>query len=156
MARYPKKIGADLDPDNVDVHWTDAQVLDPYGICSSSSFPTELDQTGREYFARASNGKIWVSFDDLPRGTVRALWQRMQAGDFDREPDWADCAGGMKPEWAKRADEHGLSPYKMFFQPTEGWLAAIPLAGRFAIRGASQAHGPLIVGCGPRLVPTDC
>ena len=64
-----KQIGADLDPETM---WTFvgiyAQVLDPYGICSHSSFPTELDQIGREYFARASNGEIWVSFDDLPTG----------------------------------------------------------------------------------------
>ena len=134
-----KKIGADIDPDNAVVDWTDAQVLDPYCICPS--FPTDLYQVGREYFARALNGEIWVSFDDLPRRTVSALWPRMQAGEFDEPPDWA----GRKPELVKLAEENGLSPHKLFWQPTIGPLAAIPLAGRVALRNTTQTHGPLIV-----------
>jgi hypothetical protein len=124
-----KEIGADIDPENVHVHCIYAQVLDPYGI--SPSFPTELFQVGREYFAQASNGEIWVSFDDLPKVTVSRLWQRMQAGDFDGAPHWAD--------------ESGIAPNKMFWQPTTGPLAALPLAGRVAWRTTTQVHGPLII-----------
>jgi len=128
-----REIGADLDPDNVHVYCIHAQVLDPYGICPS--FPTALYLIGREYFARAPNSGVWVSFDDLPRGTVSRLWPRMQAGEFD---------GPMKPKW-KWADDHGISPNRMFWHPMAGPLAAVPVAGRVAIRTTTQTRGPLIV-----------
>ena len=134
-----KTIGADIDPDNVQVHCSYAHVLDPYSICTS--FPARLYQIGREYFAGSSNGGIWVSFDDLPRVTVSKLWQRMRDGDFDGPSDW----GRMNPAWAKQADECGISHNKMFWQPTAGPLASVPLAGRVAARTTTQAHGPFFI-----------
>jgi hypothetical protein len=40
--------------------------------------PEEVDGwVGRLYFARALGSDIWVSFDDLPKGTIDALWHRL-------------------------------------------------------------------------------
>jgi hypothetical protein len=142
-----KQIGANLDPDNVDVQCDYAQVLDPYGICSRSSFPTELYQIGREYFARASKVGAWVSFDDLPKMTVDRLWERMRAGDFDGPNPAADQVGSVipKPTLVAIANSHGLSPNKMLWQPTVGAFEAVNVAGRVLVRSTTQSRGLLIV-----------
>jgi hypothetical protein len=139
-----KRMGLDLDPENVDVLWDHAQVLDPYGICPS--FPKAIDQIGREYFVRAPKSEIWVSFDDLPKTTVDRLWQRMRAGEFDEPISAADCVGPvtLKPMLAAFANSHGMSPDKMFWQPTEGPLGAL-IAGRMLLRSTNQSRGSLIV-----------
>jgi hypothetical protein len=134
-----KKMGADIDPENVDVCCDYARVLDPYGLCPS--FPEELDQVGREYFARPSKGNVWVSFDDLPETTVDRLWQRMRAGEFDRRSSAVDWVGPL----ATLADSHGLSPNKMFWQPTGGAFGATNIAGRVLVRSTNQSGGSLIV-----------
>lgn len=36
----------------------------------------ELESIGREYFARAPESKIWVSFGDLPQATRDRLWEK--------------------------------------------------------------------------------
>jgi hypothetical protein len=51
--------------------WTYAQTLDPYGI--DPDLPEELQQVGREYFARAPGSDVWVAFEDLPEATREAL-----------------------------------------------------------------------------------
>jgi hypothetical protein len=122
-----KRKGLALDPENVDVRWEYAQVLDPYGVCPS--FPKAIDQVGREYFACASKSECWVSFDDLPKATVDRLWQRIHAGDFDESNDW------VAADW--------LGP--VLFQLTAEALSKTDIAGRVAVRTTDLSCSRLIV-----------
>jgi hypothetical protein len=45
-----EEVGRQVDPETAEVDWFYAQTLDPYGL---KELPEELQQTGREYFARA-------------------------------------------------------------------------------------------------------
>src|SRR5262245_34715553 len=112
-----RTIGANIDPDRVEVHCAYAQVLDPYQVCRN--FTGELYQIGREYFARSPGSDPWVSFDDLPQKTVERLWQRMRAGQFDRprpEMDWAS-AGTSASMWTT-VESHGIAPNKTLWEPS--------------------------------------
>lgn len=66
-----KKEGLKIDPANAEVAWVYGLTLDPYGI--HPDLPEELQQVGREYFARSPESDIWVSFGDLPEGTRETL-----------------------------------------------------------------------------------
>src|SRR6202012_397850 len=66
-----KEAGKMIAPQTAEVTWWHAQTLDPYGVCDD--FPKECDSIGREYFARAPGGDIWVSFSDLPEPTRNVL-----------------------------------------------------------------------------------
>lgn len=78
------KAAKHIDPETAEVFWKHAYTLDPYGIVDC---PEELRQIGREYFARAPDSDIWVSFLDLPIETLNALHLRLERGDFDND-DW--------------------------------------------------------------------
>jgi hypothetical protein len=65
-----KEAGLKIDPESAEVEWTYAYTLDPYGV---EKLPEELQCVGREYFARSPGSDAWVSFDDLPDATRRAL-----------------------------------------------------------------------------------
>lgn len=54
--------------------WRYALTLDPYGV--HPELPEELQQVGREYFARRPGGEVWVEFGDLPKKTRDALWNQ--------------------------------------------------------------------------------
>ena len=41
--------------------------------------PEELQQVGRQYFARSPRSDIWVEFGDLPLVTRDALWEKHKA-----------------------------------------------------------------------------
>jgi hypothetical protein len=69
-----KEAGLLIDPESAEVDWVYAQTLDPYGIYPD--LPEELQQIGREYFARSPGSDVWVCFDDLPDSTRKALWER--------------------------------------------------------------------------------
>jgi hypothetical protein len=69
-----KEAGLKIDPETAEVEWIYAQTLDPYGV--DPGLPEELQQVGREYFARSPGSDVWVHFDDLPDTTRDALWQR--------------------------------------------------------------------------------
>jgi hypothetical protein len=73
-----------IDPERVEVLWDYGQTLDPYGV---EDLPKEYWQVGRNYFARSPGSDVWVSFYDLPKVVCDRLWQRINAGDFDREDD---------------------------------------------------------------------
>ncbi len=60
-----------IDPATAEVNWTYGQTLDPYGTIPD--LPEELQQIGREYFARRLGGEIWVHFSDLPEETREKL-----------------------------------------------------------------------------------
>jgi glycine/D-amino acid oxidase-like deaminating enzyme len=53
-----------IDPATAEVHWSFGQTLDPYGTIPD--LLEELQQVGREYFARLPGSDIWVHFGDLP------------------------------------------------------------------------------------------
>ena len=69
-----KEAGRNIDPETAAVFWTYAQTLDPYGIYPD--LPEECRCVGREYFARSPGSDVWVAFEDLPKATVDALWER--------------------------------------------------------------------------------
>jgi hypothetical protein len=69
-----KKAGRKIDPETAEVDWIYAQTLDPYGVYPE--LPEELQQVGREYFARSPGSDIWVLFADLPTATADALWEK--------------------------------------------------------------------------------
>jgi hypothetical protein len=74
MARNPQGRGLKIDPDTAEVTWHYAQTFDPYGV--DPDLPEELQQIGREYFARSPGSDVWVHFGDLPDEVREALWQR--------------------------------------------------------------------------------
>jgi hypothetical protein len=83
-----KEAGLQIDPETAKVRWEYAQTMDPYGV--DPDLPEELQQAGREYFARAPGSGIWVWFGDLPEATRDALWRRPTAGsegEWDHD-DW--------------------------------------------------------------------
>jgi len=69
-----KEEGLKIDPGTAEVTWHYAQTFDPYGV--DPDLPAELQQIGREYFARSPDSDIWVHFGDLPEKVREALWQR--------------------------------------------------------------------------------
>jgi hypothetical protein len=69
-----KKAGREIDPKTAEVLWTYAQTLDPYGV--DRELPAELQQIGRECFARSPGSDVWVWFGDLPEPTRDALWEK--------------------------------------------------------------------------------
>jgi hypothetical protein len=65
-----------INPQTAQIAWIYAHTLDPYGI--EPELPAELQQVGREYFARDPHCDVWVSFHDLPDGVREALWNRIE------------------------------------------------------------------------------
>jgi hypothetical protein len=72
-----KEAGLLIDPETAEVEWTYAFTLDPYGIYPD--LPEELQQVGRESFARSPGSSVWVCFRDLPDATEGALWEKHKA-----------------------------------------------------------------------------
>jgi hypothetical protein len=68
-----KREAVRIDPQTAEVTWWYAETLDPYGV---DNLPLELQQVGREYFARQPGSEIWVWFGDLPDDTCEKLWER--------------------------------------------------------------------------------
>ena len=73
-----------IDPETAEVYCEHGQICDPYDVEDLSE---EYQCIGRNYFARSPGIDVWVSFDDLPEVVCDRLWQRIDAGDFDREDD---------------------------------------------------------------------
>jgi hypothetical protein len=69
-----KKAALRIDPETAEAEWTYAQTLDPYGV--DPGLPEELQQVGREYFARSPGSDVWVWFGDLPEKIRGALWEK--------------------------------------------------------------------------------
>jgi hypothetical protein len=69
-----KEAGLKIDPETAEVNWTYGLTLDPYGLYPELS--EELQQVGREYFARSPGSDIWVNFSDLPEATRETLWKK--------------------------------------------------------------------------------
>jgi hypothetical protein len=69
-----KTEAANIDPSTAEVMWRYGQTMDPYGV--DADLPDELQQVGREYFARRPRSDVWVSFHDLSDETREALWKK--------------------------------------------------------------------------------
>ena len=69
-----KEAGLKIDPETAEVTWIYGLTLDPYGVYPD--LPEELQQVGREYFARSPGSDVWVKFGDLPEATRDALWKK--------------------------------------------------------------------------------
>jgi hypothetical protein len=72
-----KEAGLKIDPETAEVAWWTAYTLDPYGV--DPNLPAELQQFGREYFARSPGSDVWVSFNDLPEATLAVLSKKRRA-----------------------------------------------------------------------------
>jgi len=79
-----KEAGLLIDPETAEVIAWWGQIIDPYGV--RPELAKEHDCVGRLFFARSPGSDIWVSFDDLPHETGRALWERIAAGEFNTPP----------------------------------------------------------------------
>jgi hypothetical protein len=77
IRRMRKQAGLEIEPGTAEVEWHYAQTMDPYGI--DQDLPEELQQVGREYFARSPGGDTWVWFGDLPEETADELWRMHKA-----------------------------------------------------------------------------
>jgi hypothetical protein len=66
-----------IDPDTAEVFWTYERTLDPYGLDPDLS--EELQQIGREWFARTPGSDIWVWFGDLPIETRKRLERKHES-----------------------------------------------------------------------------
>jgi hypothetical protein len=66
-----------IDPATAEVDWSYELTLDPYGVIPD--LPEELQQVGREYFARRPGSDVWVHFGDLPDEVRKKLWKHPNA-----------------------------------------------------------------------------
>jgi hypothetical protein len=65
-----------IDPETAKVDCSYGQIWDPYGVDDEWELPEEFHQWGRQDFARAPGGDIWVWFGDLPAETREKLRNR--------------------------------------------------------------------------------
>jgi hypothetical protein len=72
-----KREGSLIDPETAEVAWWYAETLDPYCV---GDLPPELQQVGREFFARNRGSSIWVWFSDLPDSTRTKLRCKHELG----------------------------------------------------------------------------
>jgi DNA N-6-adenine-methyltransferase Dam len=78
-----REAAAKIDPEMADVFWEYGSILDPYYLFERGD--DWEDCIGRNYFARSPESDVWVFFGDLPAAVCNRLWERISAGDFDRE-----------------------------------------------------------------------
>lgn len=76
-----------IDPSTAEVKWEDG---------SSGS---------RVFFARAPMSDVWVSFDDLPDETAKALWRKIYEED-PLVPPWPDDWGRSVETLIRMAEEY--------------------------------------------------
>jgi hypothetical protein len=71
-----------IDPETAEVMWKHANIADPYG--DYADCPEVC--IGRVHFARPSGSDVWVSFDDLPDATVKAIEEKQELRRAFPEP----------------------------------------------------------------------
>lgn len=76
-----KEAAKKIDPATAEITWTYAQTLDPYG--DDLELPDELQQVGRECFARSPGSDVWVWFHDLPDEVRDALEKKVSGFPLD-------------------------------------------------------------------------
>jgi hypothetical protein len=69
-----RQAGLLMNPSTAEVTWWYVQDMDPYGI--DPELPEQYHCISRGYFARAPKSDIWVCFDDLPKSSHDALWEK--------------------------------------------------------------------------------
>ena len=78
-------VGLHIDPETAEVDWIYAQALDPYG--NHPNLPEELQQVGREYFARSPGSDVGSCFTiSLKRRATRSGKSTSEHLRF--RPDW--------------------------------------------------------------------
>jgi hypothetical protein len=60
--------------------------MEPYGV--DPDLPKEYQCVGRGYFARSPGSDVWVSFDDLPKAIVEALWAKESEWHEEDDLSW--------------------------------------------------------------------
>ena len=68
-----KEAALRIDPATAEVEWAYGYVMDPYDVYELSE---EEKCVGRVYFARSPGSDVWVSFHDLAKPIVEALWDK--------------------------------------------------------------------------------
>ncbi|HQR23750.1 MAG TPA: hypothetical protein PK163_03125 [Steroidobacteraceae bacterium] len=76
-----KEEGLRIDAETAEVTWIYARVLDPYRL--GLEIPEDCQCAGRQWFARAPDSDIWVSFHELPEETVAKILARPEPGRDD-------------------------------------------------------------------------
>jgi hypothetical protein len=69
-----KEAALQIDPETAEVEWWYEYDVDPYGV--NPELPEEMQQAGRQYFARSPGSEVWVCFRDLPESVQDALWKK--------------------------------------------------------------------------------
>src|SRR3954451_15032742 len=108
LQEHRRLAGRSIGPETAETFWAWGQILDPYG--DEDSLPEESGCIGRIYFARAPGGQEWVSFNDLPEATRKALWKRVDA----EEPSVLEFWNQLQAE--RPAIEAGLSQFAAAYQ----------------------------------------
>jgi hypothetical protein len=86
VARDPQGSCAQIDPETAEVRWRYVQIMEPYGV--DPDLPKEYQCVGRGYFARSPGSDVWVSFDDLPKAIVEALWAKESEWHEEDDLSW--------------------------------------------------------------------
>jgi hypothetical protein len=76
-----KEAAVKIDPETAEVCWTYTNICDPYGV-----YPDVEVCVAKVFFARPSGSDVWVTFNDLPDATIRALEDKQAARRASPEP----------------------------------------------------------------------
>jgi hypothetical protein len=93
-----------IDPETAEVTWIYGQTLDPYGMIPD--LPEELQQVGREYFARRPGSDIWVHFGDLPAEVREKLWKHPNSKPSFTVKTNGEVVWNIDPPMVGRLREH--------------------------------------------------
>jgi hypothetical protein len=99
-----REAGLKIDPKTAEVGWIYALTLDPYGVYGE--LPEELQQVGREHFARAPGTDIWVQFGDLPETACNPLSESYPFANIHHD----QCRGGHMPNSVSVNSNRNISP----------------------------------------------
>src|SRR6185312_6966477 len=112
-----KEAGRRIDPETAEVTVSYCWSLDPYGDCSD--LPEELQQVGRECFARSPGEDTWVWFGDLPEATRDALWKRLKSSSAMNDGDCLDDLSMIPPNAIQETEQlSGISATVATSEPT--------------------------------------
>lgn len=80
-----KEEGKLLDPETCELHWDYGYDCDPYGTGYVDGDPDhpiadwpEMQQIGRQYWARRPNSGVWVNDQDWPAAISKVIWNRIE------------------------------------------------------------------------------
>ena len=73
---FRREIGRHINPETAELWWEYGHGVDPYG--DIPDLPDSSVCIGRVYFAKAPDSEFWISFGDLPKDVVAAIWKRLE------------------------------------------------------------------------------